>query len=123
MLLMVLIWLVVPLTIRQWGRVPHTHILIGSVTSEEFVAHVVAEEQRNVMPEPLHYQSGWILSVPFGDLGAFLAFLLVVALPVGLSLSLPQLSSPIQAFVCALVQIHCEIPHPPPRFGRWVNAR
>lgn len=116
-LLIILIWGSMPLALDRWGRVPHTHIFVGEVTSQEFVAHLVAEVQRDAMHEPPHYQGGWILSVPFGDLGAFLAFLLVIAPPAAAYLNAPQFARALGLFVYALAQIHLEIPHPPPRFG------
>lgn len=122
-LLIVLIWGSVPLALDRWGRVPHTHIVVGEVTSEEFAAHLAAEQQHGAMEEPLRYQSGWILSVPFGDLGAFLSFLLIIAPPAAAYLYSPHLSLPIGLPVYSSAQVYLKIPHPPPRFGHSVNPR
>jgi hypothetical protein len=114
-LLFVLIWSIAALTIQQWGRVPHTHIVVGEVTSAEFAAHVTAEQEHVASEDQPHFHNGWILSVPFGDLGAFLAFLLVIALVADIALVLSQRSAPISPRACFMTQIHFEIPHPPPR--------
>lgn len=83
-LLLVLLWALVPITMPQWSRVPHTHVLIGHVTPDDMDAHLAAEAESSHAHRgesnaaDLHWQAGWILSIPFGDFGAFLAFVLAV---------------------------------------------
>jgi hypothetical protein len=114
-LLIVLVWSFVPIAVKQWGRVPHTHVLIGNITEAELAAHIANEAAHAESAESLHFHNGWILSVPFGDLGTFLAFLLVLAPAVVVILALPMISISINAHELKMGSPFFEIPQPPPR--------
>lgn len=114
-LLIVVIWCIVPVVIKQWGRVPHTHILVGPVTDAELAAHLAFEQEQMQPGDTLEFRSGWILSVPFGDLGALLAFLLVVAPVSAHVLRVLQQSVPLLLLTFSLQAVSLTNPHPPPR--------
>lgn len=118
-LLAVCVWLLVPLSVGQWGRVPHTHVMIGRVTALDMAEHL-AREQPHAVPghheENLpHWESGWILSVPFGNPGVLFVFLFTLVLVQGIRIFSGAKSDRLCEFAFAIKHIHLPIPLPPPR--------
>ncbi len=118
-LLPLLVWLLVPLTMSHMGRVPHTHVLVGMVSDADMLAHLEAEADDHERDAGLHLRGGWILSVPFGDFGAFLAFVLVVALTDRIWIAPADLSHAVREQNFGQWFVPLPIPHPPPRVFGW----
>jgi hypothetical protein len=118
-LLAVCVWLVVPLTVGQWGRVPHTHVLIGHVTELDMAEHLAREQPHAAAghhEENLpHWESGWILSVPFGNPGALFVLLFTLALAQAVELIQRQVSSFLVLRGFATKQVYLVRFPPPPR--------
>ena len=118
-LLSLSIWLLVPLTVGHWGRVPHTHILVGHVTELDMAEHLAREQPQATVghaEENLpHWENGWILSVPFGNPGALFTFLFMLGLIPAIVLFQHDSVSFLVGRNFALKQIYFAIVPPPPR--------
>ena len=122
------LWTIVPFALTHWGRLPHAHVLIGNVTESELQAHIFAEENNAAHHALSHqmgqqYQDGWILSIPFGSLGNFLAFVLVMVFAGVIVFSYCEIWHAVLARAFAARRVHLQIPHPPPRCVNTMQTR
>lgn len=117
--LVLCVWLVVPLTVGQWGRMPHTHVLIGSVTDMDMAEHLAREQphatvghDEDTLP---HWEHGWILSVPFGNPAVLFTFLFSMAPVQGVVWMQHAWTRVFSDRDFLAKQIHLPVPFPPPR--------
>lgn len=117
--LVMCVWLVVPLTVGQWGRMPHTHVFIGRVTELDLAEHLAREQPHAAVGHDEHnlphWECGWILSVPFGNPAVLFTFLFSMAPVQGVVWMQHSRAGFLLEREFWTKQVHLPIPLPPPR--------